>query len=127
MVEFVIILPLLLMTVFAIAEFGILFGRWQSINNAAREGARTAIVFRSDCVPDDVIAEVRSRVRLYATPLGIALADAEIVASGACDGIGTNTVVDVRSAYTFVVLPGFASSVSPSVDLVGRAVMRNEG
>ena len=127
MVEFVIILPLLLMIVFAIAEFGIVFGRWQSISNAAREGARTAIVFRTDCVAGDVVDEVRDRVRLYTAPLGISLADEAIAVEGACDGSGTNTTVNVESAYTFLVLPGFASSLSPSVNLVGRSVMRNEG
>ncbi len=127
MVELVIILPILLTLVFAIAEFGILFGHWQTISNAAREGARTAVVFRTNCVAANVEAEVRQRVKDYAAPLGILLADGEISVSGVCGPGNTNSTVTVTHAYDFEVLPGFAPSVSPTIDLVGNSVMRNEG
>jgi Flp pilus assembly protein TadG len=127
MVEFVIILPILLMLVFAIVEFGVLFGRWQTLSNAAREGARTAIVFRTNCVAGTVEAEVRQRVKDYAAPLGIVLTDGDIGVSGVCGSSTTSSTVTVTLPYTFKVLPGFASSVSPTIDLVGNSVMRNEG
>jgi Flp pilus assembly protein TadG len=127
MVEFVIILPILLMLVFSIVEFGVLFGRWQTLSNAAREGARTAVVFRSGCNAGSVEAEVRQRVKDYASPLGIILADADIAVSGVCGASTTSSTVTVTLPYTFKVLPGFAASVSPSIDLVGNSVMRNEG
>jgi Flp pilus assembly protein TadG len=66
MVEMVIIAPLLLMLIFAIAEFGVMFGRWQNLSNAAREGARTAVVFRTACNSTTVETEVRTRVKTYA-------------------------------------------------------------
>jgi Flp pilus assembly protein TadG len=127
MVEFVIILPILLMLVFAIVEFGVLFGRWQTLSNAAREGARTAVVFRTNCDATAVEAEVRQRVKDYASPLGITLADGDIDVSGVCGASNTSSTVSVTLPYTFRVLPGFASSVSPTIDLVGNSVMRNEG
>jgi len=127
MVEFVIVLPILLMLVFAIVEFGVVFGRWQTLSNAAREGARTAIVFRTNCVSSAVESEVRQRVKDYASPLGIVLADGDISVSGACGSSTTSSTVSVTLPYTFKVLPGFAASVSPSIDLVGNSVMRNEG
>jgi Flp pilus assembly protein TadG len=127
MVEFVIILPILLMLVFAIAEFGVLFGRWQTLANAAREGARTAVVFRSPCNSGPVIAEVRQRVKDYASPLGIVLTDGEITVTGVCGDSTTSSTVTVSKPYTFDVLPNIAGSVSPTIDLVGNSVMRNEG
>jgi Flp pilus assembly protein TadG len=127
MVEFVIILPILLMLVFAIAEFGVLFGRWQTLSNAAREGARTAVVFRTNCVAANVEAEVRQRVKDYAAPLGIALADGDIAVFGVCGSSDTSSTVSVTLPYTFKVLPGFAASVNPTIDLVANSVMRNEG
>ena len=127
MVEFVIILPILLMIVFAIVEFGVLFGRWQTLSNAAREGARTAVVFRTNCVAGTVEAEVRQRVKDYAAPLGMVLTDGDIGISGVCGSSTTSSTVTVTLPYTFKVLPGLASSVSPSIDLVGNSVMRNEG
>ena len=127
MVEFVIILPILLMLVFSIVEFGVLFGRWQTLSNAAREGARTAVVYRKDCVAATVEAEVRTRVKNYAAPLGITLTDGDIAVSGVCGASNTSSTVSVTLPYTFKVLPGFAASVSPTIDLVGNSVMRNEG
>lgn len=44
LVEFVIILPLLVLLVFGIIEFGVNFDRKIGVNSAAREGARAAIV-----------------------------------------------------------------------------------
>ena len=127
MVELVLILPILLMILFGIVEFGVLFGRWQVLSNAAREGARTAVVFRSDCVEATVIAEVRGRVKAYAAPLGIVLTDGAITVSGACGASTTNSTVTVTLPFEFEVLPGFASEVNPTIDLVGNSVMRNEG
>jgi len=127
MVEFVIILPVLMMLVFAIVEFGVLFGQWQTLSNAAREGARTAVVFRSGCNASAVEAEVRQRVKDYAAPLGIVLGDGDITVSGVCGDSTTSSTVTATLPYEFKVLPGFAASVSPTIDLVGNSVMRNEG
>lgn len=44
LVEFTLILPLLLVLLFAIVDFGRAFYTWNSLSNAAREGARVAAV-----------------------------------------------------------------------------------
>ncbi|NNL67575.1 MAG: pilus assembly protein, partial [Myxococcales bacterium] len=44
-----IVLPVLVMILFAIIEFGIAFQRWQIVTNAAREGARAAVVRTGTC------------------------------------------------------------------------------
>jgi len=126
-VETVIVLPLLLMLLFGIAEFSLVLSRWQAVTNAAREGARTAIVFRSSCVVADVEAAVRQRVKDYATPLGITLNDSQIQISGVCGTSNTNSTVRVTSPYQFRVLGSFAPSLSPTVNTTGTSVMRNEG
>ncbi|MEN8182057.1 MAG: TadE/TadG family type IV pilus assembly protein [Myxococcota bacterium] len=125
-VEFVIILPVLLLVLFAIVEFGILFGRWQTLSNAAREGARTAIVFRTNCDVATVETEVRTVVKNYASALGIVLQDTDIAVTGACGLTGTQSDVQVDWPYAFRVVPGF-SGVNPTINLVGKSVMRNEG
>jgi Flp pilus assembly protein TadG len=127
MVEMVIIAPLLLMLIFAIAEFGVMFGRWQNLSNAAREGARTAVVFRTACNSTTVETEVRTRVKTYAASLGMAVADGDITVTGACAGANTNAVVNVTHAHTFSVLPNLATSLSSAINLVGSSTMRNEG
>jgi Flp pilus assembly protein TadG len=127
MVEFIIVLPLLLMILFATLEFGVLFGKWQTLSNAAREGARTAVVFRRDCNVAAVTSEVRIRVQQYAAPMGITLADSDIAVNGVCGSSDTSSTVNVQLPYTFQVLQNLAPSVSPTIDLLGSSVMRNEG
>jgi len=127
MVEMVIILPLLCMILFAIAEFSVLFGRWQTLSNAAREGARTAIVFRGGCNAATVEAEVRQRVKDYASPLGMSLADGDISVIGACGASTTSATVTATFQHNFRILPNFAGTVGPMVPLVGSSTMRNEG
>ena len=46
-VEFAIILPVLLMVLFAILQFGVVFNNYIQVTAAAREGARKASVSRS--------------------------------------------------------------------------------
>ena len=53
MVEMVFVLPLLLLLVFAIAEFGLMFNRWLTLSNAVREGARGGVVYRGPMCPAD--------------------------------------------------------------------------
>jgi Flp pilus assembly protein TadG len=127
MLEMVIVLPLLLMVLFATIEFGVLFGKWQTLSNAAREGARTAVVFRRDCDVAAVTSEVKTRVQAYAAPMGITLTDADITVTGVCGSSSTSSTINVELPYKFQVLQNLAPSVSPTVNLLGRSVMRNEG
>lgn len=48
LVEYVLVLPLLLLLVFGIVEFGIVIFDYNTVANAAREGARAAILPPSD-------------------------------------------------------------------------------
>jgi Flp pilus assembly protein TadG len=127
MVEFVIILPLLLLLLFATVEFGVLFVRWETLSNAAREGARAAIVFRDSCDSTAVINEVEATVTAYAASAGITLAAGAVNVTGACGGAGSTSTVTVSSPYTFQVVPGFSTGFRPTLNLLGTSAMRNEG
>jgi Flp pilus assembly protein TadG len=48
LVEFAIILPILLLILMGIVEFGMMLNSYLTVRNACREGARTAIVGSSD-------------------------------------------------------------------------------
>jgi Flp pilus assembly protein TadG len=127
MVETIIVLPILLMLLFGVAEFSLVFSRWQTVSNAAREGARTAVVFRAPCVTSTVESDVRARVRAYTSSAGITLADDQIQISGVCGDPTTNSSVQVTVPYRFRVVGAMAPSLSPTIDTVGTSVMRNEG
>jgi Flp pilus assembly protein TadG len=124
MIELAVVLPVLLMLIFAVGEFGLAFARYQVLTNAAREGAREAVLFRSPCSAPTVDGDVRRVVRTHAEALGIELPDSSIDVAGACTS-GTSTVT-VSSPYVFRLLPGFARTMTGQVTLVGRSIMRNE-
>jgi Flp pilus assembly protein TadG len=129
MVEFVIILPVLLLLVFSIVELSVTFGRWLTIGNAVREGVRTAIVYRPTCQAAQVEAEARQTVKDYAASAGMTLNDGAIEVNG--DPCGPRgTTIEVRATYIhqFQALANLVGSeLAPTVSLVGSAVMRNEG
>jgi len=57
LVEFTIILPLLLLIVMGIIQFGMIFNSYLSLQNASREGARAGIVGSSSTeIRDTIIA-----------------------------------------------------------------------
>jgi Flp pilus assembly protein TadG len=126
MVETVIVLPLVLMLLFATLEFGVVFGRWQVLGNAAREGARLGVVFRNPatCTAAGVEAEIDAAVASYASALGMSVSAGDVSVTGAC--IPGPLSVRVSHVHDFLFLDDFAPSVSPTLTIVGRSTMRNE-
>jgi Flp pilus assembly protein TadG len=59
LVEFALVLPMLLLVFAGIVDFGLLLQRQQVVTNAAREGARLAIL------PGYTLADVRARVTQF--------------------------------------------------------------
>jgi len=66
MVEFALVLPVLLLLIFGIIQFGILFNNYVTLTDAVRAGARQAAVSRT--VPDPVAA-TESRLKKSAAGL----------------------------------------------------------
>jgi Flp pilus assembly protein TadG len=122
MVELAIVLPVLLMIFFAIAEFSMLFLQWQAVTTAAREGARAASLFRPNCslnvqpAVDQAVADVLN---------GAGIPPVTPTLSGACVYPGSSQVV-VSVPYQFQILPGFVGTLGDSIDLSATSVMRNE-
>ena len=63
-VEFALVVPLLLLLVFGIINFGVLFSQQVSINNGVREGARRAVVGDPSAprTCDGILASVRNQL-----------------------------------------------------------------
>ncbi len=61
LVEFALILPILILILFGILEFGRIFYSYISITNAVREGARIGVVGAED---DEIIAKVKAAAHL---------------------------------------------------------------
>jgi len=75
LVEFAIILPILLLLLFGIAEFGIMLNSYLTIQNGSREGARLGIIGGSDV---EIIALIRTTSpNLTAADMSISLTPSE--------------------------------------------------
>ncbi|MFZ5626308.1 MAG: TadE/TadG family type IV pilus assembly protein [Bacillota bacterium] len=74
LVEMALVLPLLLMLLFGIIEFGRIFHAYLTVNNGAREGARLAVVGAQDTA---IIARIKdTAVGLDSSKLQITIAPA---------------------------------------------------
>jgi hypothetical protein len=96
------------------------------LSNAAREGARRAVVYRDPafCNPTGVEAEVDAAVVGYAATLGMSVGAGDVSLAGAC--VPGPASVTVAHVHDFLFLDAFAPSVSSTIRLVGRSTMRNE-
>ncbi len=113
-VEFGLILPIMMLIVFATIDFGRLLNARIELTQAAREGARMAAVGEPKNLVDD-------RVRLAAGSLD----PVSIGWDGPCpdDAPPTATVtVTVSYAFTYVVLPGMSDPT-----LTSKGVMQCQG
>jgi len=124
-VEMTIVLPLLLLLVFAIGDFGIAYTRWVSLTNAAREGAREGVVFRSPCNKGAVENLIRATVSDFADSSGLDGATINTDIVGACDPVGTQLTVTATAPYNYLALSALAG-LAPTINLSARTVMRNE-
>ena len=127
-VEMALVLPLLLILIFAIGEFGVAFTQWQTLTNAAREGARVGVLFRGpSCNAGTVAGEIQQTVDDYVEASGLTTGDVSLTPapSGVCGGSGTPLTVSARVPYEFQMLPGLAG-LQPQITLGATSVMRNE-
>ena len=110
-VEFAIILPLLVVFVFGIIEFGLVFYNKAMVTNASREAARSGIVYRD---PPVTVAEIQGVVDSYCggmlASFGSSPGPVTTVPSGACANHGEELVVDVAYRYDFLLLPDFLTT-----------------
>ena len=117
--ELTFVMPVLIVILFAIVEFGIAFQRWQVVTNAAREGARAAVVRTGTCnagIVDDVVTNYVSVAGMSAVTIDH---------SDPCVAPGEFVSVEVQHDFSFPVLAGLVPGLD-AIPLRGRAVMRKE-
>ena len=89
--EFAIILPVMLIALFGIIQFGITINNYIEITSGARAGARVLAVSRGSATPyqDSVTAFRNSAPNISAT-MNLSINGAGCGADGACQGLLTN-------------------------------------
>ena len=120
-VEFALLLPVLMMVLFGIIEFGFALYQQAVLTNASREGARLGIV---QAVPAITTAQINGAIDNYLTPTGINPANvSRSIVPGAVTG--APVTVSLTLPYTFMVLPNL-TSLAPQINLTAYTVMRHE-
>jgi Flp pilus assembly protein TadG len=118
-VEFAMIVPLLLVLVLGIAEFGHAFQVQGTLSAAAREGARVMALQNDQ-------AAARTAVRNAAPTLDPAITNAQIaVTPAACPATTTGTA-NVRVTIDYP-MPFLTDFFGASIELSGTGVMRCNG
>jgi Flp pilus assembly protein TadG len=132
LLETAFILPVILLVSVAIFEFGRAYQTWEVVTNAAREGARVAVL------PNSTTTEVQDRVVAYLQAGQLpGYASATITVSPTTLSIGATTAtastVTVGYPFSFIVLNPVARLMDPSTTnfsapftLTASAQMRNE-
>jgi Flp pilus assembly protein TadG len=128
LIETAITIPIILLIAVSIFEFGRAYQTWQVLTNAAREGARQAILV------DKTDADVETAVKNYITTGGLPLGST-VVNINRTVPMGTNTAsqVTVNYPFSFIVLNPVIRLVTPSstagapLTMQSVALMRNEG
>ncbi len=120
-VEFAMIVPLLIVLVLGIAEFGHAFSVQGTLSAAAREGARVMALQNDQ-------AAARTAVRTAAATVTPGITNAQItITPAACPligGTGATTYVQVSISYPKPYLTGFFGS---GIGLSAKGVMRCNG
>lgn len=131
LIEFALAFPLLLLVILGIVDFGFLFQRMAVITNAAREGARVAVL------PGYATGDVTARVQAYVQTGGVpttpgnptvAVNDVTVNTSpGGPTLPGKRVTVTYTHNYVFLgpMLGWFGGSLT-SVPVRGISVMRDE-
>ncbi|MBU2598175.1 MAG: pilus assembly protein [Actinobacteria bacterium] len=113
-VEFAIILPILIMLVFGIFQFGIAYNNYITITHAAREGARRAAVDLNNPDLKDIIIE-----RAYPIPI----TEDDIIITTP-EGTNIGDPVEVEITYNITIEIPLVGSWN--IPLTNKAVMRLE-
>jgi len=131
-IETAITLPLVLLVCVGIFEFGRAYQTWQVMTNAAREGARVAVL------PNPTAGAADARVRDYLKMGGlksdpsVGVAVTPVTVSLGAAGNASASTVTVTYPFSFMVLQPVAKLVvgttttGNAITLTAAATMRNE-
>jgi len=126
-IEFAVVLPLLVVLVFGIIEFGMLLYNQQVITNASREGARAGIVAQNPR-----LADINSVVQTYClnhlVTFGLVNSPPSTFLTGYNPNapFGQDLTVKVTYNYEFLVIPNFIPVFNKLRTMTAQTVMRYE-
>lgn len=127
LIEMAVALPLLLLVVMGIVDFGFLFQRYLVLTNAAMEGARVAVL------PGYTIADAQARAATYATtggvPMPVNAVATPVSLAGANGGSWPGMRITVTHVYQYQYIgpiAGLFGGSFSSVTLTAQSTVRRQ-
>ena len=120
-VEFALLLPVLMLILFGIIEFGMIMYSREIITNASREGARTGIV---QATVKPTTGEIQTVVTNYLTGTGVDPNAVTITIAGA--GLTAPNTLNVTVTYPYNFFAPGILGLGNTINLTGQTVMRHE-
>jgi Flp pilus assembly protein TadG len=131
LLETAITLPIILLISVGIFEFGRAYQTWQVLTNAAREGARVAVLSgTTDDQVRNVVSNYINGGRIAAVSSSAIVIDRSVDVAGWAAG---GSRITINYPFQFIVLNGVARLVRPAstagqpLTMQSVALMRNEG
>jgi Flp pilus assembly protein TadG len=137
LVEFAIVMPLLMLIVGGIIDFGTLYYNKQVLTNASREGARAAVVRQLDADGNKIIiqeSDIQTTVENYCGNHGLLEFGESTTPTVSAPGVSTmaypnDLTVTVSYTHTFLLsslLNLFGAEIGPTINLSTATVMKME-
>jgi Flp pilus assembly protein TadG len=130
-IEFALVLPILLLLVFGIIEFGFALYNKEVITNASREGARYGIIMA--CPTRPTASQIQNVVTTYLSKMPLvgwnaSKATTTVTGAGAACGTGSGSdlTVMVNYPYSFLVLQNLIPGFNKSITLSAQTLMKLE-
>ena len=127
LIEMAVALPLLLLVVMGIVDFGFLFQRYLVLTNAAMEGARVAVL------PGYTIADAQARASTYArtggVPMPVNAVATPVSLAGANGGTWPGMRITVTHVYQYQYIgpiAGLFGGSFSSVTLTAQSTVRRQ-
>jgi Flp pilus assembly protein TadG len=120
-VEFALVLPILILLLFGIIEFARAWNVRQTLTDAAREGARVAVVNNQIVPAGTLVTRVDSVVQAAARRAGLDLTRLQVTMDGISNG---DVAAEVRLEYEYTPLLGLV--LAGPITMRTASVMRNE-
>ena len=126
-VEFGLVLPLLLLTIYGIVEFGTAYYRQQVLTGAVRDAARAGVIGMGT-KPSS--SQIKQKVFTYLDGVGWDSSQATVTVTGAQGASGTSLTVEATYPTSLSLVAAFADSVevdgNGNIQVGARVVMEIE-
>jgi Flp pilus assembly protein TadG len=122
-VEMAQVLPILLVMLFGIVDFGLTMYTQEVLANASREGARQGIRFVTPMLTDsDIVTITKDTLdKGY-----VDSSKATVTVTNAGGGFGTDLTVNIQYLFDFLVVSAFVPGMPSQITLQSTTVMSNE-